>query len=398
MRAKKFFRASIPLKEMATRPKNTAVHPPVRRNVLHLVENLRMGGLENVIKHLALAQMDGISQQVCVLDKIGSCAEELRDSGILLHHLDRSVNRTRFPDVIRQLKGIIRTQAIGILHSHDLSSWLPGVTAGRATGTKIVFTKHGQLENPRIKDIALIKLLSALTDKIIAVSEQVKTDLVARQYVNQRKTSVILNGVALERFAHGMPKAEAKTRLGIDEASFVVGTITRFYPVKNIEMQLEMAAALSPRIPGFRHLIAAPMANEYGRQIADEVARRGLGASVQLLGFRKDIPELLRAMDVFLLTSFSEGTSLALLEAMASGCAVVATRVGGNVSLVRHGVNGLLFDVNELPELLSHMQFLHENPVIRDTLGNAAQTEAQRFSLSSMIEGYFKVYSQIWDR
>lgn len=364
-------------------------------NVLHLVNNLRIGGLENVIKQLALARVDGVCQSVCVLDKIGPCAEELRDEGIPLYHLDRGAAHSGSFKIVRSLLRIIRAQEIGILHPHDISSWFWGTFAARVTRTKMVFTKHGQLHNPSLSAIILIKVLSILTDKIVAVSTQVEMDMVTRQFVDRNKICVILNGVALDRFSNRLPRAEAKKRLGIGENSFVAGTVTRFYSVKNIEMQLEMVAHLRSLIPDFQYLIVAPMTNEYGKRIADEVTQRRLENNIHLLGFRHDIPDLLRAMDVFVLTSFSEGTSLALLEALASGCAVVATKVGGNVSLVSHGINGLLFDVNDLPALLSHMQFLYQHPEIRDSMGNAGKTWAQKFSLSSMIENYVKLYRQI---
>jgi glycosyltransferase involved in cell wall biosynthesis len=109
----------------------------------------------------------------------------------------------------------------------------------------------------------------------------------------------------------------------------------------------------------------------------------------------RDIPEVLRAFDMFVMTSFSEGTSLALLEAMASGLPVIASDVGGNKNIISHGENGFLFDVTSLETLRNHVLELYNDAEKRLELGNRAKIVGEKCSIQSMVGRYDDVYLSI---
>ena len=124
-----------------------------------------------------------------------------------------------------------------------------------------------------------------------------------------------------------------------------------------------------------------------------------IGARVHFLGVRKDVPELLRAVDVFALTSVSEAASLTLLEAMASGCPSVVTNVGGNPELVRHGLDGLLVPRGDYVAAGQAMLKILDNPTLAQQMGTTARNRVvERFSLANTIEKHYRVYARLTGR
>ena len=129
--------------------------------------------------------------------------------------------------------------------------------------------------------------------------------------------------------------------------------------------------------------------NEYGEILKSEVKKRKLEKNILFLGFRKDIPEVLSIFDVFILTSHSEGTPVVLLEAMASKCPVVASAVGGNIKLIQHIENGLLYDVNNIDGLCTSVLTIYENQELKQKLiASAYKKVCFEFDLKKMIKKY----------
>lgn len=361
-------------------------------NVLHIVNNFGVGGLESVIRHLAMTTTDGLFPHVCVLSKAGRFSTKVSNAGIPLYHMDRNNKAKRNKACLCEIIGLIKNWEIEVLHCHDISSWFFGVISGQKSRKPIVMTKHGNLENWNIKTILLTKILSMLTNRIVAVSPETKKDLVKRQFVREKKIVVIFNGIDLGPFQNQISKRDARLRLGLPNECFVTGSITRFYPVKNIEAQIKMVTALKNEIPGLKHLIVAPIATDYGRQIQEYIERTGLGKSILLLGFRDDIPQILNAMDIFVLTSFSEGTSIALIEAIAAGLPAVVSNVGGNRYLVKDDVNGFLFDLNKESDFEKKVLEIYNNKEILDRFSNNQGAIAAKFSDKEMIQRYKLLY------
>ncbi|KIH75477.1 hypothetical protein GFER_16090 [Geoalkalibacter ferrihydriticus DSM 17813] len=238
------------------------------------------------------------------------------------------------------------------------------------------------------------KILSLLTDRIVAVSPEVRDDLVQREFIKGSKVDVIYNGINLEPFAVAGSKEAAKNKLGLDAGSFVTGTVTRFYPVKNVELQIDMVERLKDRIPQLKHLIVAPIANDLGRKIKADIAERGLEGNIVLLGYREDIPQVLKAMDLFVLTSLSEGTSIALIEAIAANLPVVVSNVGGNPNLVEDGVNGFLFDLDKEGDFEAKVLRVYENRDVAEKFASQQRGIAEKFSEKKMIANYKFIYEK----
>lgn len=330
---------------------------------------------------------------VCALRKVGFVSEDLREAGFqvtLIGLFPSGWDRIR---TIHEIGKVISHYKIDILHCHDIGAWFYGVIAGKISRVRrIVHTRHGFLEHQSKTMILLSRLLSHFTDIIVAVSPEVKHNMLQREHLNKKKIEVIYNGINLDRFQISITRKEAKRRLMIDDKTFVLGTVTRFYPVKNVEMQLELVDRLKDKIPNLRLLIVAPKTNHGGRRMESMIKNRKLEKYITLLGFRQDVPQILKAIDVFLITSFSEGTSMSILEAMASKCAIVASAVGGTPHIIEHMQSGLLFDVDSLGDLYHAVLSLYLKKDLRKRISEQAFIAVQRFTIQSMARHYERLY------
>jgi|LSQX01.2.fsa_nt_gb glycosyltransferase involved in cell wall biosynthesis len=363
---------------------------PIR--ILHVVENFGVGGLEQVIKTLALCSSPLIKPHICVLRWTGAFLEDLDRRDIPWWKLQAPPDG--FRRIVRDLGSVVAGADIDIIHCHDLKSWFHASFVARRTKTKLLVTRHGSFDRRTLKQVALVQLASLSTDRVIAVSPDIASDLVARYHIPDRKVGVIVNGLPPPPDTLPHPGA-AKLRLGLDPDSFVLGTVTRFYPVKNIPLQLELVEALRSRIPNLVYVVAAPIEGKHFQEIDAIIDAKKLRSHVRLLGFRPDIPEVLSAFDVFIMTSHTEGTSIALLEAMQAGLPAVVSNVGGNVHIISSGQNGYLFDLDQFDALKDIVMKLYADPSLRQRIGEAAVETARKYGAASMATRYQEEYFRI---
>ncbi|WP_028575396.1 glycosyltransferase [Desulfonatronovibrio hydrogenovorans] len=360
--------------------------------VEHVVKSFRVGGLEKIIKYLVLNSGSRFLPGVTVLQRSGPFSEEVSRKGhrvTVFNAYERKISAIR---LVMEMVSAFRTVRPDIVHCHDTESWIYGTIAARLSGVKkVVFTKHGHMENFSRTLAAECRVASWFTRTIAAVSPQVKDELVFRLGINPLKIDVVYNGIDSKAFHPPEDKGQAKEHLGLPADSFVAGSVTRFFQVKNIEMQMDMIERLKDMIPGFHYLLVAPM-TPAGERIKQDAVKRGLEDHVHFLGYRSDIPEILQAMDVFVLTSFSEGTSVALLEAMASGCVPVASSTGGTPNLIEHGKNGFLFEINDLDALCGNVLKCFEDREARSNIISGIGENLGKYTMEKMVECYETVY------
>lgn len=373
-------------------PPTSSAGSPIR--ILHVVENFGVGGLEQVIKTLALCPPPLIRPHLCVLRWAGAFLDDLATRNIPWWKLQSSPDSRGFRSVVKELCSVVAGADIDIIHCHDLKSWFYCSFVARRTKTKLLVTRHGSFDRRTLKQMALIQIASLSTDRVIAVSPDIASDLIQRNHIPARKVVTILNGLPPPSDAL-LDRASAKLRLGLDADSFVLGTVTRFYPVKNITLQLELVEALRSSIPNLAYVIAAPLMGKYFQQIDAIIEAKNLRSHVRLLGFRRDIPEVLSAFDVFIMTSHTEGTSMALLEAMQSGLPAVVSNVGGNAHIISSGSNGYLFDLDQFHALKDIILKLYADPSLRQRIGEAAVETSRKYGAASMATRYQEEYFHI---
>ena len=205
--------------------------------------------------------------------------------------------------------------------------------------------------------------------------------------------TTIPNGVDSTRFG-GAGRSDARRRLGVAADQVVVGTVGRLDPVKDQASLVKAFAALRTARPGALLVIVGD--GPCRPELTQLISGLGLESHVLLLGERQDIPELMAAMDLFVLPSIAEGMSNTVLEAMATGLPVVATRIGGNPELIEDGLTGRLVPPLDVAGLGAAIDGYLDDAHLRALHGKAARHRAvERFDLAVMARAYGNLYDTV---
>jgi sugar transferase (PEP-CTERM/EpsH1 system associated) len=366
---------------------------PIR--IMHVVNNLGKGGLENGLVNL-IERMDPgrFTHVVCTVRGLGPNADRLPRERVDVVALGDAASTSRFqtPALVRN----IRRFGPDIVHSRNWGA-IEAVFAGRLSGRAVIHSEHGLeaeagANEPR-RRAYLRRLAFETADRVVSVSWQLRDLHAGRTGFPARKIAVIHNGVDRSRF---FPDAETRRRvreeLGIRDTELCIGCVANLLPVKDHTTLLEAVGSLSAQQGDWRLLLIGE-GPERARLESFISQRTGLGQRVSLLGSSSRVPELLRAMDVFVLPSVAEGMNNSLLEAMASGLAVVASDIGGNPEVVIAGESGMLFPAGDARTLGRHLVQLQTDPALRLQLAQGAVQRAdQQFSIHSMVQAYEQLY------
>lgn len=357
--------------------------------ILHIVENFGGAGLENIVKDLAiLTSSKDFEIYVCSLNSEGYCAEKVKEHEIKFYCLNRTREKKNDLSIIKELRKIINYHQIDIVHTHNFTPLYYAYFACLFNKSKLMVTFHGFIKWDIIKKLLYIIFLRKID--VIVVNEEMK-----KHYsFFKKKIDVIFNGIELSRFKVKRNN-ELMKEFGLNENDFVIGSVGRLSPVKNQIFQLRAISKLKKQCENIKLLLVTGMSPDSASLMNDfikEAEKLGIKKNIVLLGFRQDVPELLSLMDVFVLSSFTEGTSLALLEAMASALPVVVSNVGGNKRIVKHLKNGILFDVNDLDSLSEYILKLFQDKQLMETLGKEALKTSKSYSVESMVAGYESLY------
>jgi glycosyltransferase involved in cell wall biosynthesis len=241
------------------------------------------------------------------------------------------------------------------------------------------------------------RLVNACTTLVIANSEAVRRDTLQREKLSPSKVVVIHNGIDISGFS-AIPRKDMLADTDLTEgAGPVVAVVANFHAYKGHGFFLDAWTCVVGQIPAAVALLigGGPLQKYY----EDHVARAGLHQAVRFLGARRDVPELLAAVDLVVHPSLQEGFSNAILEAMAAGKPVIATAVGGNAEAVVHGETGLLVPPRSSQALAQAMIGLLTDPERCAKMGKAGRARVeQRFTLAGMVRSYEQVYEELLDR
>ena len=287
-----------------------------------------------------------------------------------------------------------------ILHTHGNKAALVGRMAALGLPIPVrLVTVHNilrYLSKPGLKQALAARLerwLSGRTDLIISVSKDLSNDLVNREKLPSSKVRVVYNGIDWRKLEVD-PEEQKKVRanLGFSSNGQVVGMIARLASQKSPEVFIEAAKKLD-NFSGVKFLLVGdgPLAHE----VTSQIEKLGLKERFVLTGFRTDIPQLLSAIDIFVLSSQWEGVPYVLEEAMAAARPIVATAVGGVPELITSGQNGLLVSPGDSVALSKAIASLLTNPTLKDKLANdARETIRNKFSIEKMVEETVNIYEE----
>lgn len=363
-----------------------------RRAVLQLISALDVGGSERLLVDFvrAAGRDAAFPQIVAVMNDVVDEAllAALHESGCAVHLLRRQPG-DRNPVYLFRLLRIIRANDVALIHAHNWGSkWWAALCRAALPRLRIVYTVH---ETGFITGYGLLArlLFRALVDRVIVPSAAAAADCRA---IGLRAVSVVPNGVPLERFAP--PKAG--TSLPKLPRLIHVGRLSHAIKGQDVLVEaLRLCAACG--IPLACDLVGSPVADDPASlpHIERLVRDSGLQDSVRVLQGRTDIPDLLRAADVFVLPSRQEGFGLAALEAMAMRLPVVVSSVVGMHDYVRDGENALVFRDGDAQDLAEKIVRLLRDETLRAKLAEAGQRTAQRFDIGVMQRKYFEIYGDV---
>jgi glycosyltransferase involved in cell wall biosynthesis len=304
---------------------------------------------------------------------------------------------------------MMRVERPTILHTHTAKAGAVGraaaLLAGRSRPPIIVHTFHGHVLRGYFGRFwtgffrQLERLLARITDALVAVSPEVRDELVALGVAPESKFRVIRLGIELDTrvSSDGAARSETRRVMGIPEHRFVVGWIGRMTAVKRTDVVLNAFRAL--RDDGVDAVLC--MVGDGPDRIAVEELAGELGIVRHCLfpGYQEEVGPFFAAFDVFVLPSGNEGTPVTAIEALASGCPVVATRVGGVPDVVDDGVDGFLVEAGSVDELASRLAELARDPALRMRMGAAGRERMQtRYAVGRLIDDVDLLYRELLER
>ncbi len=298
-----------------------------------------------------------------------------------------------------RLQNLMRSGRFDLVHVHGLkAALLTGLVCKRRGGPPSVVTLHNALPRPgpRWREMILRRVLTS-PEAVIVVSQAQERDIRRRGLIDSAQLVTIPNGIAMPSpsfYRNDRKALRAKFNVASDEC--LVITVARLLVAKGIADLIEAAHALRGN-PSLRFFVvgSGPDLSEFtARASALDVNERLI-----FLGYRNDVPDLLQAADLFVLPSHSEGTPLSILEAMAAGCAVVATDVGGIPEIVEHGKTGYLVPPRRPAELARTISRLALDPEHRIKLGEAGRLRVEtHFTQERMFAKTTSLYQDLLDR
>jgi len=366
-----------------------------RINVLHIISSLPLGGAENQLLTLVPAlNNDYFRVHVCCLRGEGILAGKLRARGINVFSLNM---RLRYwPVAIFKLCRLIKQLNAQIVHTHLFEAGLLGRVAAKIVGVPVIITtEHNMGLWKKRHHVLLERLVNRFTNKMIAVSEDIRQRRIHNEGIPPEKIVTIPNAVDIERFNRINSREQTRNDLNIDTSFYVIGTIARLDPDKRIDHLLEAASIICKIFPQARFLIIGD--GLLRNKLEDQALNLELLPKyVKFLGSRQDIPELLTALDIFVLSSEREGLPVSLLEAMAASKPIVATAVGGIPEVIHNGVNGLMVPPCEPKYLADAIISLIENNTLRESVtSNGFRSVKTKYSLDVVSQQIFTLYDSL---
>ena len=386
---------------------------PIR--VLRVIARLNMGGPALHVAYLSAGLAERGYETTLVAGSLargeGSMAHVAEDLGVRVVKLDalsREISPVRDAISVLRLARLIREQRPQILHTHTAKAGTVGrlaaLLAGAARPPIVVHTFHGHVLRGYFGPFKsqafrqLERLLARVTTRLIAVSPQVRDDLVSLGVAPEEKFSVVRLGVELgERVQTRVVGAEARARLGIAPERFVVGWVGRMTGVKRTADVLKGVARLRER--GVDAVLLMVGDGPDRERVERGASVLGIMRHCYFLGYQEDVSDWYQAFDAMVLPSANEGTPVVVIEALAAGCPVVATSVGGVPDVIRDGVDGFLVAAGDVEQLAERLARLAADPELRARMGEAGRESVpKRYAVERLVGDVDELYRSLLGR
>lgn len=375
--------------------------------ICHVITKLELGGAQEVAMRVVSSLDRRRFRPVLIAGDGGLRTEEA--------HALEGVDVRVIPSLVREIRPIQDLRALWelvatfrrlrpkIVHTHSskagilgrLAAWLAGVPC-------ILHTIHGYGVTPaqplwlQHMVIKLEWMVGRVTTHWIAVSQADRRQGLEWELFSASKVSVVRPGIDPTAFAARIDQAERdrlRAALGVGPEQLLVGTVSCLKPQKSPEDFIRVAALVCQRMPAAKCVLVGDGALR--PQIEAMIHAHGLQDRVTLLGWRRDVASLLKAFDVFVLTSQWEGLPCAILEARASRIPIVATRVGGSAEAIIEGIQGTLCPPGDVRAIASRVCQILGDERLRADLRNGTQELPEEFTIQETVKQYQSLYTYL---
>jgi glycosyltransferase involved in cell wall biosynthesis len=373
--------------------------------VCHLITKLELGGAQQNTLHTVSHLDPGRFRAVLVAGEPGLLDDEARTlAGVEFHQIPSLVRGIRPLSDLRALLALtvfLKRLKPAIVHTHSSKAGILGRAAAWLAGVPIVihsihgfgFTRY-QSAVVRRTLIAAERLAARITTRFFSVSEANRQLGIGLGLFPESRCAVIRSGVDVAAIRRIEVDTTAKKReLGLEPGRPVVGMVAPMKPQKAPLDFVRVAAKVAARKPAAQFLFVGD--GELRGAMETEIARLGLDQSFRLAGWRRDVPAIMRCLDVFALTSLWEGLPRVYLEALASGVPVVGTRVDGAAEIVRDGVNGYLLAPGDINGMADRVLALLGNPTLAADMGRRGASLPPEFDIHDMVRRQEQEYERL---
>lgn len=366
-------------------------------NILHLINTAGPGGAETVFENIVRYLPADRWTSTTVVRNEGWLPDRLRAAG---HEPVILGSRSRLDfSYYSMLREIIRNRAIGVVQTHYFGPAITGSILGMLCGIPAVSTLHGTGDLSPSESFRRLKLnvLRRGTDRVVFVSGPLRDFYLPLLGLEDTRAVVIPNGVE-PQFFERQRRGTLRSEIGAGPDDFLVGSVGNLRPAKGYDVLLRAVAEIRLELPSVRLVIAGDGEGPLLDELLALRAELGLVEHVHFLGFRSDVRDVLADLDLFVVSSRTEGFSLAAVQAMAAGLPVVATRSGGPEMILEHGRTGILVEPGSAKALRDAIREIHGKPSERQQLARAGRRHAsERFTVEQQVRAYEQLYEDCLD-
>jgi len=358
--------------------------------ILFVTSNLGIGGLERVITQLCM-QLDKqlFTPAVCCIHFKGELAGELESHDIRIFNLN-----ARKPDYFsfRKIISVIEEFKPLIVHTHNMNASISGIIASVIKMVPVkIHTDHARKFPDKLHYMFAERILSCFVNKIIAVTEETKQNLIHFEKISSKKIQVIHNGIRGIGLRTESQNELTRKELGLTDFHFIIGTVVRLEAQKGLIYLLRAFPQILQEFPNSCLLITG-QGSQY-ETLRMEAKTLGIEKNVKLTGPKLDICQVFNILDIYVLSSVWEGLPMSLLEAMSCQRPIVATKVGGVPQAITDGESGILVPPASSNALALAICKLLKDSFLRTRLAAGAKEKFEKeFTVTRMIQAYQEIY------
>lgn len=361
--------------------------------LLQITHDLAIGGLQQVVVNLCRSiDREKFDVSVLCLRYLGEFVPQIEELGIKVIFLpQREDGRTDHFAFLKVAK-VLEDEKIDIIHTHNTQPFFDGTLAAILKRVKaVIHTDHCRAFPDKKRYMFAEWLVSHYASKVVGVSDHTSENLVKYEHISRKKIVTIPNGIDETIYEIDVNRDAKKKELGIERDGFIIGLGVRLSKQKGITYLIKAMPAIINEFPEITLVIAGDGSEK--DNLVKEAEKLGVLDHMIFTGPRLDVSELLKLFDLYVLPSIFEGLPMVLLEAMAAGCPIVATDVGGNSTAITHRDNGSLVKSEDPDAFATEVVAVLKDEILRKQyVSKSHKLMKEKFSASIMAKEYEKLY------